>query len=289
MTAATPPYVTVPDDAVAFTGWRQFDGSPVPDLIGEWDYQTDLALRGTITADLARIRYVCLLGDRAGLIWVVSWRNVDGRVGGLAAKRTVTGSDDEIDLLLSGETLGAAVDIRLRMALSTDAVFPRPGAAHRAGSVLWSHDTRVLLAGDAARFPVEVVDFAAAGFDADASWSLHVEDLDRPVLGGLRLLLNARDSVLIKATARTGRPDPMVVALHEQVASAMVELAARHADELLSNDWDDDSIGASLRALGERAEGGLARLAELSSTNSGHYLAAVSGAVRRSGLGREFE
>ena len=285
MTAAAPPFVTVPVDLVEFSGWLTSSGDPLPELLEDWDYQTRLEIHGSVSTDLDAVKSAALLGNQAKLSWSASWRNLDGRVGGRATVEQATGNDVLV-FTLAGDRLGPITDLHLRLVLAEETPTSSPGSAQLPGSILWEHTHRLITAGEAARFPVEIVDFESAGLDPDASWTLDVDDLERPVLGGLRLLLNSRDTALVAAVTGEGDANGIVTALHERVGAAMLDLAVRHVDDLIDWNGDEGTIGASLRQLAERADGGLRRLAELASSNPAQYYATVAGIVRRSGLGR---
>jgi hypothetical protein len=76
--------------------------------------------------------------------------------------------------------------------------------------VLWTETQRVALEGNAARFPMAAVDFTTLARVPDgAAWYVDWdhEDLDSPVLGGLRLLLNSAHPRMA-SIARTATDDP---------------------------------------------------------------------------------
>lgn len=290
------PYLVAGAEAVVHSGWERRVGDDWESLgesLPDWDYSTDLRLRTTVTVDRARFLEETGLGETAVLRCVVAYRATDGKVGDVATAWDVKIDDlagaTPLEVVLPSSQLGAVIEVRTRLVLAEPNDLAPPGVAALPGSVLWAHSVTVALAGDLARFPIAVIDFAAAGLDGDASWVLDVpDDLNSPLLGGLLLLLNRRDTVLITAVDRD--PDgPLVTELMEGVAVGMLDYAVIHADDLTGGSWDEGSLGENLVLLTHRAEGGLAGLVTLREARPAAYRAALVGIARRSGLGRRFE
>lgn len=287
MSQAVKPYLIAAADSVTFDGWwldAAGDWTPLPDTLSDWDYNTDIHLRGEVRVDRRMLLASTGLLEQSDIRLALSWRSVDGRIGGTAFVRGLDASDhDAIDVRLPGDALGPAIDLGLRIVLGDEVELAGPGVARLAGSVLWEHVSRITLVGQAARFPAVVVDFSTCGLDVDASWVLELpDDLDSPVLGGLLLLLNARDTELVSTINGSGRrSDASTRMLQEQVAVQLLDHAVAHADALAAEDWDEGSLASTLVMLGGRVEGGLTRLAGLRESNPTAYRAALVGEARR--------
>lgn len=293
MTRDVLPYLVAPPGAGSHSGWQRYDNGDwvdLPDALADWDYNTDLQLRATVSVDVDAFLQSTGLGADAPLVWVVSWRAVDSKVGATLDMRWLSAAEIgdlvAFDVTLRGQAIGPIVELRTRLELAGDWPASGPGCATYPGSVLWQQVYTVAVQGDLARFPVAVIDFAASGFDVDASWVLDVPaDLSSPVLGGLLLFLNSRDTALI--TALNTDPDgPLVSGLTEAVGAELLDNAVARTEELLADQWDDGTLGRTLLLLAERAQGGIKELARLRDNQPSGYKALLVGEARRSGLGR---
>lgn len=294
MTANVLPYLVAPRTAALHSGWKRYDGAhwvELGDALPDWDFNTDLAIAASVTLDDDAFLAGTGVERDCSLRLVVSWRSVDFKVGATALRLDVTVAEMadapvHLNAALLGGEIGGVIAPYTRLELGADRHDETPGRATFAGSVLWQHEHVVAVEGNVARFPVAVVDFAAAGLDRDASWVLDVPgELDAPVLGSLLLMINERDGALVAAVDRDPE-GPLVAAVTEGVAVELLDLAVQRSDELVAEQWDDGTLGNTLAALGSRAEGGLAALAALREARPAAYRAALVGQARRSGLGR---
>ena len=286
MTRSARPYMVAGPESVAFTGWWLHRGAGperLPEVLPDWDYNTDLRLTAELVVDREKLSASTGLAAGTVMKLVVSWRSLDGRVGTTVyAAGLGVGATQVLDVVLPGPELGPEVDVWVRLVLADDLQDAAVGVARLAGSVLWEQPTRLTLVGDAARFPVSVVDFEAAGLDADAGWVLQTpEHLDAPVLGEVLLLVNAADADLVSAITGTSPDRSAVRAVFEQIARQLMEFATDHADELAAAEWEPGSFGASLSVLTRREPGGVADLAALRGSNLTKYRARIAGAARR--------
>lgn len=284
------PYFSADPAAITSSGWSLLtdDGwIPLPESMPDWDYNTDLRVAAHVSADDPLLRHSTGLGEATPLRWAVTMRSADLRLGQLVGAEPYSpGEVVGFDLILKGADLGQVLELRLTLTRSDSDPKVPDGLARLAGSVLWEDRTRVVLVGDLARFPVLVTDFAASGLDPDASWALEVpEDLDAPVLGSLLLLINERDSALVKEVTG-GVSGDLASAMQEFVIVTLLDRAAASSEQLLSEEWEDDSIGHTLMLLSNRVEGGLAELAARRAGPQPAYQTLLVGEARRNGLGR---
>lgn len=291
MSAPVRPYLVAGPGAVDFEGWRieSDDGwVPLPQSLPDWDYNTDLVLRSSLTVDVDELR--AGTGISNGVVRLaVSWRTTDGRVAHSAFTTEVGHTTSgPLRLTMPGTLLGPEIDIHTRLVLGEDLPDAEPGVARLAGSVLWENITRLRLAGEGSRFPVVVLDFEENRLDRDASWCLEIpEDLSTPVQGGLMLMINSRDADLVAAASGTsGAARQLLTEMYEQVGAQLLDHAVVHAEELLSEVWEQGSIGATLFALARRVDGGLEALLALRENRPAAYRAMLVGEARRNGAGR---
>jgi hypothetical protein len=132
-----------------------------------------------------------------------------------------------------------------------------PLAASRPGSILWQDEIAISLEGSASRFPVAVLDFAEViGLANGAAWTLEWSpgDLDQPVLGSVRLLVNRNHGPVV--TAVSGGDDPRSLAIASMiqfdVARSFLRTALRDDALLGGESFEADTVGRMLRDLLDR-------------------------------------
>ncbi len=282
------PYLVADPQAVSFPGWTLASGDtpgPLPETLPDWDYNTDLVVGSVLDLDRSRIEQDTGVAASAPLRVVVSWRSVDGRIGTTAHIADLgDASHLRLDVVLPGADLGPEIDLWVRLVLGKDIDGAGPGVAHLAGSILWEHSMHLVLAGDASRFPISVVDFAAYGLDPDAGWALQAPaSLDAPVLGEFALLLNAGDTSLVTSLTGPTTQELAVQAMFEQVTVRLLEIAVERVDELDEASWEPGTFGAVLAALTDRVAGGVRALATLRVQHPTRYRTVLAGEARRNG------
>jgi len=288
------PYLTADGTAVALGPWELETAADewrgLGTYLPDWDYNTTLRIRRGARIDLATFAAQTRIAPGTPLRWSLSWRSVDTYVSGAMPPVPVDASDDRtLEAELRGEQVGGRIELYCRVVLGERHDGP-VGAASDPGSILFEDRTTLTLVGEAARFPVAVIDFHAAGYDKDASFVVDVpEDLATPVHGGLLLLVNERDRALVGAIERrrVGRDaDPLLQQLEEDTAVAVLRSAVERSDELRA-EQADATVGAALRELGRQVHGGLERLSALRSEPPARFHTALVGEARRLGLGRQ--
>jgi len=212
-TAAAPPYLLPPDDAVTAESWRTIDGAEVGERLDHWDPFTDIEFTRAVTVDVEAVREACGLGPDSSLALTASWRSDRTRladVGETVELGTLGGHvRAPLGVAVPGAISGGRLDLHVRLVLRSPGTTTTSISPSRAGAILWMQATRVALEGGAARFPVTAADFTKLSRLPDrASWALEwdAEELALPVLGGLRLVVNAADERLVEAI-RSGTGD----------------------------------------------------------------------------------
>jgi hypothetical protein len=253
------PYLTPGASRIAAGEWIGSHGERV-DLIPDWDYGTEVRISRAVDLDIAGIRSDCALEGRGRLALTVVWRSTKtGMRGAMPAIMLPDTADHwggEISLRLEGAELGGELRLNTRLLLASGGGRASDLAPHLAASVLWQDRHTILLEGGGARFPMEVVDFAAARLPAaGAAWYLHWprEDLHQPVLGALRLYLNEGHPMmraLLNGELTTELSAGVVSMMRYDTVRSLV--SAVLVDEEFIDDpaaYADGSVGALLRRL----------------------------------------
>lgn len=262
-TRAVPPYLLPGDDHVTPDDWTLADGTALGERLDHWDPHTDLEMAREVTIDLGALRAECGLGHGAALALVAGWRSDRTRLRahGDPVELGVLGElvRAPVTLSIAGDSAGGRLDLWTGLVLRAPDRSSSPLAARRPGSILWQDDVAVALEGSAARFPVTPIDFAAVPWvPEEASWALEwdPEDLGSPVLGALRLLINAGDDELVSAV-RTGSegPIPRLVRsfVYYDIARSLVHGAlASERFTASPEEWQEESLGRMLFELLDR-------------------------------------
>lgn len=264
MTRTVWPYVR-PQSGIEAGAWQLHlaDGTePLPGELPHWDYNTDLHLSRSVTLDVAAISIQCGLADDARLAVVAVWRSTGSGLRALAHREIVTrdGSGSarlDLHVMLKGTDVGGVLTVSTQLILDWNGSTVDPTAPHRTGSVLWSDESSVRLQGDAARFPMDLVDFRDEVFPERSGWHLKLgRDLDAAAMGSILLLINSRNKVLADAVARADSPRPVdravLSALYTDVTRAMIEHALAQPEFDDETAFPEESLGEILRNLCRR-------------------------------------
>lgn len=290
------PFLVPSEQSWHVGGWyllRDDDWQPLPDLIDDWDTDTDLHLRMIIEVDRAAVTEQTQITYEAPLVVTASWFSSSNQMTELIGRVAVDGRAISLQAIIPAARIGGVLSIVTTLALAGPALGTSVASPREAGSVLLRADQSVALQGDGAMFPVAVVDFAATPFDVDSSWMLEVSsELEAPFLGVFQLLINSRDTELVRAVTRPGGDAglrQLVFDLEEGVASVMAECALAAGPELRSAaEWEAGTVGAVLSTM---LEGVTSR--GLSAAGPGleavsDFRSRLSGVVRSLGYGRVF-
>ncbi|MEV0802466.1 hypothetical protein AB0I34_32540 [Kribbella sp. NPDC050281] len=207
------PYLLPPEDAVSAYAWTWLDGSDIADRVEHWDPYTDLEIVRDIDIDLDLIRESCGLGSDSSLLVVASWYSNRTRLADRAvvALGTLDGLvRAPVTLRIPSRLSGGRLDLHTRIVIEYPGTEVSRISPNRAGATLWHEKSSLQLEGGAARFPITPVAFSSVPRLPDrGSWALEWdrEELEAPVLGGLRLLVNVEDVKLMDAL-RSGSKDP---------------------------------------------------------------------------------
>ena len=251
-----------PDPALVQLGPWQMEESgewmPLPEALPDWDSLTDLNLGRDARIDVPAALRQAMLPTDTPLLLVVEWRASTSGLCGLGAKTPLHQEGQmRIESRLRGRDLSGILSLATRLVLGADVEdTATPYTARRMGEVLYEEFSECRLQGAASMFPISVVDFAAMRIPAEARWHLVVPtDLAQPVMGGLRLYLNANDQELIAAAQSAGKASAqqrqLLTFLRLDITRQLVDIAltGEHVYDLDEYDDQTDSFGGMLRQL----------------------------------------
>ena len=232
----------------------EVDGSspkPVPELLRDWDYRTELVFSIEVEIDVDAVREATGLGhdDSLGFVGVVDCQ--------AAGRRFCTTCECETGLnrVRIEVPAGVAAD---EVGLSVHLVLLRakgpmiPGIAHRPGSRLAEGARqRLILEGTGARFPTDAAAFGALGLP-ESMWSLSTtaESLGALLNGSTRLWINtdiSKSAVLLVADSDSR----LQRFLQIDIARHLLQVASSLSPELqdLETEWEDGSLGSVVENL----------------------------------------
>jgi hypothetical protein len=260
-TPVAPTYLLPDDEAVLLGPWLDYGGLEIRDRVEHWDPVTDLELTRAATVDLDAARSQCALGADSAFALIAEWRAPSRtRLGG-AGKPVELGHltgvvRAPVSVKVPGRDAGGRLDLTVRLVLRSCGSDPTPISPRRLGAILWTDTERVMLEGSAARFPTAAVDFGEVPKVPDAAaWYLdwNVADLEHPVMGGLRLLLNRTNPRIVSAVRSTS-DDPAAPLIRSIIRSDIARQlirAALSSDEFMDSpdSFTDDSVGRLIRDL----------------------------------------
>lgn len=241
------PYRTPAHVRIKAGDWQLSSGGelvPLPELLPHWDPNTPVAISRRLDVDFDGLLKDC--GLSTGRIHaLIAWHSPGTTIRGAS---TAVPLDDKassaaLTLKIDGSSLALSLVLEAQLVL-IDGKARAPLAPRFPGSVLWRDRREIVLEGAGTRFPVELCDFQArAWLPENAGWYLDwdSEDLEQPVLGGVRLLVNTRHERVRDAieacslpTGLTPGPEAIVSALYHDVGRVLI-LGALANEDFVSN------------------------------------------------------
>lgn len=258
----TPFRIAAPSDVRAEPWLLAETREAIGDRAEHWDPDLKLRLIRAVTVDLDAVLASTGLDSPCRLTLATVWRSDRTRLRGSGMSIPLRDRSGEAQASLSldipGHLAGGSVELRTALVLTEAWKEASPIVAKRVGSVLWSDKVAVALEGSAARFPVTVIDFAEVpGLANMAPWALEwtPHDLDQPVLGAMRLLVNSAVPAVVQAISGSRDPHDVAIAtlIRFDVARSFVH-GALSQESLVqgSGDFEEDSVGRMLQDLLER-------------------------------------
>lgn len=254
------PYLLPDPEAVEPQEWTDADGGAISDRLEHWDPATTIALSRVVTVNLDSVRERCGLSSDAALAVTTTAYSSRTRlriVGDPVELGTMDGwARAPVAIEVPGSRAGGRLDLVTRLVLRSPGTVSGPISPRRPGAILWEDKVSLAVEGGAARFPVTALDFSTdPGTPDGAAWKLEWshDDLETPVLGGLRLLVNSGDDALI-AAVRSGASDPRSFVIRSvvryDVARALVHGALFNEEFVRAPErWPEESVGRMLHDL----------------------------------------
>jgi hypothetical protein len=180
------------------------ESQPLPDLLKGWDYETPVRFESKIRIDLVRALAECGLEDDATVALAsVFWASSTNRRG-LGSLVEIDGSGEySIAFDVDPAIIGGRLNLERRLILNQPGTHAAQFAARLKGAVLWEESrndrSSVILEGEAARFPTEVMDFNFGPVaEPESAWWLDYDfsDLDASPLASMRLYLNSSNPLV---------------------------------------------------------------------------------------------
>lgn len=247
--------------------WRRLDGGPaseLPDRIDDWDYSVPLALACDVVVDVLRLREEVGLPADDALTLIALWEATSTGIREVGSRYPLTGTGEqsfELFLQLDGSRIGGQLILERQVVLSSSGTGEDPLAARTAGSILLveprADRSAVLLEGDAARFPTEILDFDELPIaEPEALWFLDLDlaDLEQSPLSAMRLFVNGAHPAVVRALVQADDIGALVRSTLQWDVARMLIHRALDNEEFVT-EWDgfgDDTVGLALQQLVQR-------------------------------------
>lgn len=258
------PYLTASAQHWRLGQWSLLTESgeePLPDVLDAWDYSVSLALSCDVTIDVTAIRVACLLDAEDPVRILCTWEASSTGIRDIGFVHALP-SEGEIRiqmlLELDGSLLGGRLTLERQIILGEGGRSPDALAAHEPGSVLLREDRAarktVILEGEAARFPTEVIGFRDIGIaEPDALWHLEFDagDLEQSPLSAMRLYLNAEHSAIRRALKFDDELGAIVRSVMQWDVARNLVHGALDNEEFIEawGGFPEGTLGATLEAL----------------------------------------
>lgn len=258
-TEAVTPFLRASAESVEPGPWTLAGGGELDERVEHWDPLMDLQLEREITVDVDRLLASTGVPDAAAIAAAAVWRSERTRLRSPGAPVSLGAGSGAVTVTVmldvAGVAAGGNLALQTVLMVTSGTTSNSPIGATRAGSILWGDQLSVALEGSASRFPTQVVDFGdLTGIADDAPWSLewHPNDLEQPVLGAMRLLVNSRNQVAVDAVGEGIAPESRAMAsvIDFDVTRALV-FGALWNQEFLDGveDYEPETIGRMLLEL----------------------------------------
>ena len=208
-----PPYLTPSPERCTVGDWiliSDESSTLLTNLFPIWEPAVSITTYVPVKIDVLDILEDCNLGLdarlRLGAVWHSSGTVLRGHGDLIDLNLDDSGEELKLGIKVEGVKLAKSIDLSLQLILAEPSSQPKPFAPKLPGSILWqSEPHHVLLEGEGARFPVEVMDFSQtySPYPNDAAWVLHWDphNLHQTILGDIRLYFNAKHERVVQAAS----------------------------------------------------------------------------------------
>jgi len=255
----SPPYLRPRSERITAGGWVVLAGSDTledPNRAEHWDFFTPITATRHLELDMKGILADCGLDQTARMGAVLRWNSSSTGLRGSSAVREIRGPEVAVSVMLAGEDLGGTLRLDCQVILIGSPTSMVARSPQRPGSIIWSDGTTIVLEGESARFPIQVIDFDRAGIagGSAAAWFLQWSptDLEAPTLGTLRLMLN-RGHAMVSRLVAEGAAAPELAAvqsaLRHDVSRQLIEGALENPEFDREADYGPGMLGTALQGL----------------------------------------
>ncbi|MDU9041948.1 hypothetical protein NHG97_25020 [Pseudomonas corrugata] len=261
MSRIAPPFLTIPDELVNFTGWMIGSPneplSPASDILENWDYERDIQIQTNVSVNF--IDAATCLGINATdlklavvLVAGTGSSSLPRRTDYLkTAILTLNNSEVALDTTIPGHTLSGQLHLSLRILLDATSDSGSPLSPKQRGARLWQHHKYILIEdGGDSRFPIELASFSEsfkARPEQYAPWLVdwNPTTLDADFSGNVRLYVN---SDIEQVCARFIDGDAITLqAMVADVMTQIIEAALDIGSEAELDQYEEGSIGYQAR------------------------------------------
>ncbi len=253
------PYLTPSPERISVGEWnliRQDGIFSIGELLPDWDAAVNIEAVVSVALDVPGIYEDCRISRDAQLRIAALWEShgtvLRGR--GDVVDLNLLQPVNKVDLRLfaQGINLAKRVDLIVSLVL-VEANTAAPLAPKLPGSLLFLKTKTVILEGEGARFPVEMINFADTHYPSDAGWVLFwdPDNLHQTVLGDIRLYVNSQHE-RIKRAVSENRPEDFDIreAIRLDVARTLIYGALNNTEFVENPDaFESLSVGAAVRNM----------------------------------------
>ncbi len=258
------PYRRTGEDRIICEPWVLTHGGSseaLPPVLPHWDYNTDLVVARNVVVDAGGVRHDSVLTDADPVRVAAVWHSTGTALRGCLFQSDLPsgGGLHCVSMFgrIPGRELAGEVRLETHLLVPTGRAGAEPLSPLYAGSVLWSDTLTVELEGNAPRFPVELIDFETVLWapHPDASWyvSWNRYDLHQPMLGSVRLFVNARHPRVVRAMSQEAQDSEARAirsAIYYDVGRGLIR-AALYDEQFLENPeiFNPGTIGRAVARL----------------------------------------
>lgn len=250
------PFLTAAQESVSAL-WAFKPESDSRGIIESWDVSSDVIASISARIDLAAIREQCRLSTGARIAASLCWKSRGTSLRGQLASTKLSLLAPTEEIALSGTVLGSSSAQEIEFSLILH-LLGRPKhvldrlSPSEDGAILWRSSRKVLIEGEAARFPVEGRAFSSSSLPGGAPWFLDwtATNLEDPLLGGVRLLLNSEHPAAAEITSESESGTLWREFMRLDVATQLIRGCLLQEEFRTSpTAYSEGSIGAHVNAL----------------------------------------
>lgn len=254
------PYLTPTYEHIEIGDWHLVNDEDV-DVLGEllpnWDPALDIRATVEVKLNLEGIYQACRLKPDAVLRLAAVWESPGTVLKGRGAFTDVqvfhSPQQAQLTVEVEGIKLASKLNFTVNLILLYAGAEPEPLAPKMIGSILAQKTQSVLLEGEGARFPTEVIDFKDTHYPSEAGWALYwdPDNLEQTVSGEVRLFINSQHQRIVRAVSKQLPEDYGIrEAMRFDLARTLIYGALGNSEFVEEPDnYKYGTIGASIRNM----------------------------------------